>query len=292
MALTSPALTLANEVLFGNIRPVLDSFRRLGATDFSADNPTIAAKPGTTVKVPWSAIDTAVEFNADSNNYLTGGDTDWISCTATHFLKGYDISGVNVDQGVDAAKMKNLFSYRASKAIASAMQGTLKTALEGVTVSTAVTLPASPTLAQYMGLAADLTWLDRANCMLAVKGSELALIKGVFAAAKIVGTNDELAGYLGFKGMVLVPGLDDRIEIIPDGTLGFIGRVPAILAEYPEYGTEVDPDTGLAVGIVRANDQKLNRQVVNADMWFGVVAASASANASTTKGIISVGTSV
>lgn len=54
---------------------------------------------------------------------MTGGTTSWASLVYTHYLQGYDISGVNVDQGVDAGKMKQLFVLRASKAIATACMG-------------------------------------------------------------------------------------------------------------------------------------------------------------------------
>ena len=56
MALTSPALTLATEAMFGNIKPALDLLKRLGPTDFSAGAPEYVVKPGATIKVPVSSI--------------------------------------------------------------------------------------------------------------------------------------------------------------------------------------------------------------------------------------------
>ena len=52
MALTSPALTLSIETLFGHIKPALDLIDALGPTDFSSDAPGIEIKPGATTKVP------------------------------------------------------------------------------------------------------------------------------------------------------------------------------------------------------------------------------------------------
>ena len=65
--------------------------------------------------------------------------------------------------------------------------------------------------------------------------------------------------------------------------------MPALLASYKEAGTETDETSGLSVGIVVADDQATNKEVVNADLWFGVAAVSANAGA-TTAGIINVGT--
>ena len=77
MALTSPAVTLAVEAMFGNIKPTLNALKKLGITDFSAEKPGFDIKPGATIKVPVSSINAAAAFDADSNNYLTGGNTDW-----------------------------------------------------------------------------------------------------------------------------------------------------------------------------------------------------------------------
>ena len=92
MALTSPALTLSIEALFGHIRPALDIIDALGPTDFSSDAPGLDVKPGATIKVPLSTVSAATAFNASSNNYLTGGNTDWASLTASHYLQGFDAS--------------------------------------------------------------------------------------------------------------------------------------------------------------------------------------------------------
>ncbi len=291
MALTSPALTIAVPALFGAIRPTLDTLRRLGATDFSSDAPEYDVKPGATVKIPISSVSAASAYNDSTNNYLTGGSTDWATLVCTHYLKGFDISGVNIDQGVDAAKMKQLFALRAGKSIAAAAMANARTALDGVTASTAVKLPAvaSAGISDYQTLGSDLNWLDRANAALALNATEYAHVKAVFAAANVIGTERELAEFVGFRDIVCVPGLVARAVIVPDGSVGFLGRVPTIIADYPEFGTEVDDESGLAVGIVRANDQDHNRIVVNADLWFGTSVLSAPAGA-TTAGAVNVGT--
>ena len=289
MALTSPALTLAIPAMFGNIKPALDLLKRLGPTDFAAGAPEFVVKPGATIKVPVSSIAAAQAYNDSSNNYLTGGSTDWASLTSAHYLQGFDISGVNVDQGVDRARMEQLFTLRAGTGIAYAVQGALKTCLDGTTASTGVTLPASAAIDDYMGLAGAAAWFTASLCALAVNGTEYAALKGVFAAKGIVGTDAQLAQYLGFKDLVLVPGMTARACIVPDGAVGFLGRVPTTIADYPEVGVEVDPDTGLAVGIVIATDQAKNRRIANADLWFGAYAISSNAGA-TTAGVIKVGT--
>lgn len=291
MALTSPALTVAVPALFGAVRPTLDTLRRIGATDFSADAPDYDIKPGATIKVPISSVSAASAYDESTNNYLTGGTTDWASLTCTHYLKGFDISGVNVDQGVDAGKMKQLFAVRAGKSIAAAAMGNARTALDGVTASTAVKLPAvaSAAISDYQTLGADLNWLDRANAVLAVNATEYAHIRAVFAAVNVIGTEQELAAFIGYRDLVCVPGLTARAVIVPDGSVGFLGRVPTIIADYPEFGVETDDESGLAVGIVRANDQNHNRVVINADLWFGTAVLSAPAGA-TTAGAVNVGT--
>lgn len=291
MALTSPALTVAVPALFGAIRPTLDTFRRIGATDFSADAPEYDIKPGATIKIPVSSVTAASAYNDSTNNYKTGGSTDWATLVCTHYLRGYDVSGVNVDQGVDAAKMKQLFALRAGKSIAAAAMANAKAALDGVTASTAVKLPAvaSAGISDYQTLGSDLAWLDRANAVLALNATEYAHVKAVFAAANVIGTEKELAEFIGFADIVCVPGLTARAVIVPDGSVGFLARVPTIIADYPEYGTEVDDESGFAVGIVRANDQDHNRVIINADLWFGTSVLSAPAGA-TTAGAVNVGT--
>ena len=285
MALTSPAVTLAVEAMFGNIKPTLNALKKLGITDFSAEKPGFDIKPGATIKVPVSSINAAAAFDADSNNYLTGGNTDWANLTATHYLQGFDISGVNVDQGVDAAKMKQLFTARAGSGIAAACQNAVKAALDAVTASSKVAAPDDA--ADYLGLGDDISWLDKATSVLAVNGTTLADIKAKFAAINIHGTITELAQYMGFADMVLIPGMTAKCAIVPANSMGFIGRVPAIVADYKEVGTETDPDTGLSVGIVIASEQGKNRLVANADLWFGCTTQGAPAAAGTA-GIIKV----
>jgi len=292
MALTSPALTLATEAMFGNIKPALDLLKRLGPTDFSAGAPEYVVKPGATIKVPVSDIAAAQAYNDSTNNYLTGGTTNWASLSCAHYLQGFDITGVNVDQGVDAVRMEQLFTKRAGTGIAYAVQGAVKTALDGATASTGVTIPAvgSATLDSYMGLNGVKNWFTGSLSALAVNGTEYANIKSLFAAKGIIGTDTQLAQYLGFKDLILVPGMTARVVIVPDGAMGFLGRVPALVADYPEFGVETDEDTGLSVGIVMATDQAHNRRVANADLWFGAYLISANAGA-TTAGAINVGTS-
>ena len=291
MALTSPALTIAVEAMFGNIKPTLNALKKLGITDFSSEKPSAEIKPGATIKVPVSSVSAASEYNASTNHYRTGGDTDWATLTAKHYLQGFDITGVNVDQGVDAARMKQLFTMRAGTGIAMAVQAGVKTALDDTKASTAVTLKAaaSATVDDYLNIAGSLEWLDRASACLAVNGSELGAIKAKLAAANIIGTPSELAAYMGFKDIVLVPGMSARMCIVPAGTLGLIARVPEIIARYMEVGTETDPDTGLSVGIVVADDQDHNRLIANADLWFGCTVQGAP-EAATKAGIVKLGT--
>ena len=197
--------------------------------------------------------------------------------------------GTNIDAGVNAPRIRQLFSMRCGTGLSMAMQKALKTALDGTTASTGVKIVASPTLAQYDALAADVTWLDKLNSALVVNGTEWALIKGVLHGANLSATAASAAQELGFRDVIVVPGMTARAAIVPISSIGFLGRVPTIVADYKEAGTEVDPDSGLAVGIVVADDQKLNRLVVNGDLWFGVCAKSANATA-TEAGIIKVGT--
>lgn len=288
MALTSPALTLSIEAMFANIKPTLDAVKKLGMTDFSADAPGIDIKPGATLKVPVSSITAASSYNESTNNYLTGGTTSWATLTATHYLQGFDISGVNVDQGVDAAKMKQLFTARAGSGIAAAIQGAIKTALDAVTGSTAVTLGATPTVANYLALGDGVAWLNKSTSVLAVNGATLADIKAKLAAINVAGTLTELGQMMGFADLVLIPGMTANAVIVPANGMGFIGRVPAIVASYKEVGVETDPDTGLSVGIVVADEQAKNRIVANADLWFGCTVQGAPA-AATSAGIIKVG---
>ena len=289
MALTSPALTLGVHALFGNVTPALDIIKKLGVTDFSdgADG-IIEIKPGATIKVPVSSVSKALAYNETSNNYLTGGATDWASLSASHFVQGYDITGVNVDQGADAAKFKQLFSLRAGQGIAMAAIDAAKTALDGATTSTGVTLSNSADYAAYAGLGSDVNWLNKATSILAVKGSEWAAIVSACAAKNVVRKEDIVSG-LGFADIVVIPGMTARAVIVPAGAFGVLGRVPATVARYMESGVETDEESGLSVGIKVANDQAHNRIVCNADIWFGATLISANA-AATSAGVIKVGT--
>lgn len=289
MALTSPALTLGVHALFGNVTPALDIIKKLGVTDFSdgADG-IIELKPGATIKVPVSSVSKALAYNETSNNYLTGGNTDWASLSSSHFVQGYDITGVNVDQGADAAKFKQLFSLRAGQGIAMAAIDAVKTALDGATTSTGVTLSSSADYAAYAGVGSDVNWLNKATSILAVKGSEWAAIVSACAAKNVVRKEDIVSG-LGFADIVVIPGMTARAVIVPAGAFGVLGRVPSTVASYMESGVETDEESGLSVGIKVANDQAHNRIVCNADIWFGATLISANA-AATTAGVIKVGT--
>ena len=291
MALTSPGITLATEALFGNVKPALDLIEKLGPTDFSAEAPGIDVKPGATLKFPWSTVSAAQAYNASSNNYLTGGDTDWGSLTATHYLQGFDLTGTNIDEGVNASRIKQLFTKRAGTGVSMAAIAAIKTALDGTTASTGVKIPAvaSADIEDYDGLASCKDWFDAANAVLCVNGTELAHMKAVFHAAHLSATRASMAEELGFRDVVCIPGMTARAVIVPYSTIGFIARVPTIIADFKEFGTETDPDSGLSIGIVIANEQSTNRLVANADLWFGVVTKSANAAASEA-GIIKVGT--
>ncbi|MGN0846826.1 MAG: hypothetical protein ACI4RA_05520 [Kiritimatiellia bacterium] len=290
MALTAPGLTLSIEALFGHIKPQLDVVRRMGFTDFSKADPGIEIKPGATIKYPLSSVDAASVYDESTNNYLTGGSTAWGTLTATHYLQGFDLKGVNIDEGVNAGRIRQLFAARAGAGIAWAVRNAVKTSLDGATASTAVTLKAAPALADYDALGEGVGWLDKANATLVVNGAEWAKIKGVLHGAHLSATPAAAAEELGFRELVVLPDLTARAVIVPFSSVGFIARVPAIVANYPESGAETDEDSGLSVGIVVADDQAKNRQVVNADLWFGVALISASANATTSKGAIKVGT--
>lgn len=290
MALASPGLVLAVEALFGYIRPAIANLAKLGATDFSDGAPGVEIKPGATIKVPVSSVAAASAFNAETNNYRTGGSTSWAELTATHYLQGFDLKGTDIDEGANAAKIKQLFSRRAGAGIALAAHNVAKAALDGATASTGVTLPAAPTIAQYVALGGSLSWLDKASAVLAVNGAEAGLIKGAFFDKGVSGDEAALAKYMGFQDIVVIPGLTARACVVPASSMGFIGRVPAIIARYVEAGAETDPETGLSVGIVVADDQDLNRQIVNGDLWFGATVLSANAGA-TTAGVVKVGTS-
>ena len=289
MALTNPGITMAVHALFANIKPALDLIDALGPTDFSAAEPGLDVKPGTTVKYPLSTVSAALAFDDNTHTSLTGGATDWGQLTATHFLQGYDLRGTNIDAGVDAGRIQQLFTARAGTGIAMAAVGAIKTALDGTTASTAVKLPAAPTLAQYDALASAKDWYDASNATLVLNGAEWALLTSVMHAAHLSATPAAVAEELGFRKVVYVPGLAARALIVPFSSVGFIARVPAIVAKYISAGTVTEPDSGLQIGIVVADDQAHNRIVANADLWFGCVALSANA-AATTQGVIKVGT--
>ncbi len=296
MAISSPALTLAIEALFGNVKPALDLIKKLGPTDFSDEVPGIDIKPGSTIKTPLSTVSAALAFDDDDNNYLTGGTTEWATLTATHYLQGFDLRGTNIDQGVNAARVKQLFGSRCGTGIAMAARNAIRTALDNTTAiatSTAVTIPAvgSAALADYDSLAHAKDWFDPTTSSLVVNAAEYAAIKALMHASHLSATPESIAAELGFANVIVLAGMTSRALIVPYSTIGFVARVPAIIADYKESGVETDPDSGLSIGIVVAEEQKLNRQVVNGDLWFGVATVGCAA-AATTPGIIRVGTSV
>jgi hypothetical protein len=279
-------VTLAVEALFANVKPTLDAVKKLGMTDFSADAPGIDIKPGATLKVPVSSVEAASEYNDSTNNYLTGGATDWANLTAKHYLQGFDLKGTNLDEGVNAARVKQLFTARAGTGIAIAIQGAIKDALNGVAESTAVTFGTDA--ASLMAMGDSLNWLDKASATLVVNGTQLADIKTALAEKNIVAASlKELAGFLGFADMVLLPGIANAC-IVPASSMGFVARVPSIVASYKEVGVETDPDTGLSVGIVVADEQATNRIVANADLWFGCTVQGAPAAAGKA-GVVKIG---
>ena len=102
-----------------------------------------------------------------------------------HFLKGYDISGTDIDRGVDAGRIEQLFSRRAATGILMAMSDTTATALDGVTLSTGITPPAAPTAEEYLKPAGSVTAKNKVNALgsvLALSGTELGKIKAAFVA--------------------------------------------------------------------------------------------------------------
>ncbi len=291
MAITSPALTLSIDALFGHIKPALDLIDALGPTDFSAEAPGIDIKPGSTTKVPLSTVSAALAFDDSTNNYLTGGGTDWATLTATHYLQGFDLRGTDIDQGVNAARVKQLFSKRCGVGIAMAVKNAIRTALDGTTQSTGVKIPAaaSATIKDYDGLATAKDWYDPTQACLVVNGPEYAAIKALMHGAHLSASPASIAEELGFRKVIVLPGMTARAVIVPYSSIGFIARVPAIVADYRQSGTETEPDSGLSLGIVVAEAQKLNRPVVAGDPWLGCAAVSANA-AATSAGIIKVGT--
>ena len=294
MALTSPALTLAVEAMFGNIKPTLNALKKLGVTDFSALQPAVEIKPGMTIKVPVSSVSAASEYNASTNHYRTGGDTDWATLTATHYLQGFDMRGTDLDQGINASRVKQLFSNRCGTGIAMAAKKAIRDAPDnntGIPVSSSVTLPAvaSAKIEHYDGLSSAKDWFDAANSVLVVNGAEYSHLKAVMHENHLSATPESIAAELGFASVLVLSGLTARALIVPYSSVGFVARVPQLIADYKEAGTETDEDSGLSLGIVVASDQGRNRQVVNGDLWFGVATVGSPANASK-PGIIKVGT--
>lgn len=295
MAIENPGLVQASDALFGAITPMVNDFRKLGGTDFSDGQPNLDIKPGATVKVRVSSVAAATEYNEETNNYTTGGATSWASLTATHFLQGYDLKGADIDNGAvnNVSAIKQNFSMRASSGIALAMSGVVGTALDAVTNSTGILLPATPTIDEYNGLLGQITGKNKVNALgstLVLSGTELGKIKAAFFNKGInPGSLAEIAALLSFSNAVLVTGVTGRMWVVPPSSFGVLARVPTIIADYESAGTETDPETGLSIGMVVANVQATNKKIVNADLWFG--AATLSANAAATEaGIIKVGT--
>ncbi len=291
MSLASPAITLSIEALFGKIKPALDIIDALGPTDFSDEAPGLDIKPGSTTKVPLSTVSEALAFDEDTNNYLTGGNTEWASFTATHYLQGFDVKGTNIDEGVNASRIKQLFSKRAGTGISMAVKKAIRTALDGTTLSTGVKIPAvaSADIEDYDGLASAVDWYDATESCLVVNGTEHSHIKGLMHAAHLSATAESIAAELGFRKYIVLPGMTARVVIVPYSSIGFQARVPTLIADFKESGVVTDEDSGLQIGIAVASDTGKNKIVVNGDLWFGVAALSANA-AATNAGIIKVGT--
>lgn len=274
-SICSPALTLSVEALFGRVNPAIAELSKIGWTDFSNEAPEYAVKPGATLTIPIADTAMASEFGATfedgtKNNYLHGGATSWVDLTAKHWLNGFDISGVDIDNGVNAQKMKNLFAIRAGDGIARSMLDQVKTYLNSFT-ATPVEVSGEG-LSKFYALASAVD--DASKCVLVMSGTVLAEIKGAFAEKNIVADNKELASFLGFKDISVIPGVGGdtfQIVAVPETCFGVIGRVPTLIANYMEKGTQTDEGTGFSIGICVADDQANNRQVVNADFWFGVV---------------------
>ena len=145
-------------------------------------------KPGATIKVPVSSIAAASAYNASTNNYLTGGNTDWASLTSAHYLQGFDITGVNVDQGVDSKRMEQLFTRRAGTGIAYAVQGALTACLDGTTASTGVTIRA---VGRHLQFSTKVILVHRG---MPNRNRECAISKHVFLSAEII---DNLSFLIG-----------------------------------------------------------------------------------------------
>ena len=80
------------------------------------------------------------------------------------------------------------------------------------TASTGVKIVASPTLAQYDALAADVTWLDKTNSALVVNGTEFAILKGLMHGAHLSATAASIAAELGFRPtMAFDEGIRDLV---------------------------------------------------------------------------------
>ena len=286
MAITSPALSMSIEALFAAVKPATDTLQKLGAIDFTDEAPGIDIKPGATINVPIASVTAASEYNTSSNHYGTGGATSFASLTAKHYLQGFDISGVDIDKGLNLARMRNIFAKRAGLGVSLAAMGAVKTALDACTACTSTTdgikMPAASdiTVADYLGLGSSITWLDKSTAALAVNGATLADIKSKLAATHVVAASDaELAGFLGVGSVVLIPGMTARACIVPAGAFGSLARVPKVIVDYEESGVETDEESGLSIGIVVNGDRNLNRRIVNADLWFGVATATSNAAA-------------
>lgn len=266
MAIQSPALSVGLATLFGDIRPALDVVKRLGGSYDFSDGPDgiVLAPAGETVKVPISSVNAAGVYNATTNNYFTGADTDWASMTPTLYLKGFDISGVDVDKGCDAKKFENLFTRRASKSIGAAILAAVPTVF-GAPVSTS----RAYTIADLMQIGAEYSWLDKSRAALVVNGATFGKIKAAFATAQTF-TKQEITEALGFREIVVMPCGADEWHVIPDGAFGMRAAVPTAVAKYAETGVETDEESGFSVGIKVANDEAHNRIIVNVDCWFGM----------------------
>ena len=191
-----------------------------------------------------------------------------------HFLQGLRRKGVDIDNGVpgNVSRLTQLFSMRAAAGIGIAASGVAASALTGVTASTGVTLPASPDHTGYDGLYGQVDAQNKIN------GQGRGARHHGHGAGQDQGSIPR-EGYPhrwreGYRrrawlDCVAIPGATGAHLGYPPLALGFIGRVPTIIADYESGGLRHDPETGLAIGIVVANAQANNKKIVNADLWFG-----------------------
>lgn len=287
----SAALSASVGELFAKATPALAKVAQLGFTDFAATAPEFYIAPNATIKAPLFGSGVAAAFAAGSNDFLSGSEQTG-TMTASNLLIGHSITGQTLD-GIDGApRIKQIFAARAGMGLGAGAIALACTALDSASTSS-INIPAigTVTLAQYQGLVNKKDWIQPALSVLVLNGAEMANVKALFAANGVIATPEELAAYLGFAAVVCMP-TTARAFIIPEGCFGMLGRVPTLVANYRESGVEVDPETGLAVNIVVADDQASNKIKVSANAWLAAGIKSYSSSAATVPGVIKIGTGV